>query len=554
MFGKNPIIKQQKYEKYDGTIKITQIFYTLQGEGPFAGYPANFVRFSNCNLACTFCFGATKGRRMPKVSLAYTDDTQNHDKGKRKLSEVKVGDKILTYDEQFNIVETLVTEKHSRYVDKWIRITIDGTQYFVTEEHPFMTPRGIIIAKDLIIGDDIYEVDPYAITGYKQTGNRNPMKDPEVAKRSTDNTDYVSQGLSVSESIRKKQENGTYHHTFENLSDDEFKNMQLKASQAKKGILNPNWKGGVNVNLNYLKTEIKEGRITKCSTCESGNYLEVHHIDEIQSNDDRENLFVVCKSCHTKIHKKGYNFWNGERRDGKQLVNAISNNGKRVTAIKHFDRSNFPPSIRPKQLEVHNLTCSPYNTYFLDHMWIHNCDTEFSKIQNELTVKEIIDNDDFNKECKLVVITGGEPFIQYGLVDLIYKLLEDGYTVQIETAGTVYYKELDNIIDDDNLHIICSPKTGKVNKQIDKYAKAFKYIIRTGGLSSKDGLPNMSTQSRDKEIRLARPKEANKLIYVNPCDEYDEERNKLNRETVKIIALRFGYIAGLQLHKLFDVE
>ena len=35
--------------------KINEIFYSLQGEGFHTGTPAVFVRFSGCNLKCTFC-------------------------------------------------------------------------------------------------------------------------------------------------------------------------------------------------------------------------------------------------------------------------------------------------------------------------------------------------------------------------------------------------------------------------------------------------------------------------------------------------------------------
>ncbi len=35
--------------------KINEIFYSLQGEGFHSGTPAVFVRFSGCNLHCTFC-------------------------------------------------------------------------------------------------------------------------------------------------------------------------------------------------------------------------------------------------------------------------------------------------------------------------------------------------------------------------------------------------------------------------------------------------------------------------------------------------------------------
>lgn len=53
MFGQNPVRKSSEFPT--GLLRVQNVFYTIQGEGPFAGQPAVFVRTAGCNLRCSFC-------------------------------------------------------------------------------------------------------------------------------------------------------------------------------------------------------------------------------------------------------------------------------------------------------------------------------------------------------------------------------------------------------------------------------------------------------------------------------------------------------------------
>ena len=45
----------EKAVSYRNHLDIHSIFHTIQGEGPFTGVPAVFVRLAGCNLACAGC-------------------------------------------------------------------------------------------------------------------------------------------------------------------------------------------------------------------------------------------------------------------------------------------------------------------------------------------------------------------------------------------------------------------------------------------------------------------------------------------------------------------
>lgn len=56
MFGTNEVIGKKFFkEAPKDSLFVTSMFFTLQGEGPYAGMPALFIRLAKCNLDCSFC-------------------------------------------------------------------------------------------------------------------------------------------------------------------------------------------------------------------------------------------------------------------------------------------------------------------------------------------------------------------------------------------------------------------------------------------------------------------------------------------------------------------
>lgn len=154
--------------------------------------------------------------------------------------------------------------------------------------------------------------------------------------------------------------------------------------------------------------------------------------------------------------------------------------------------------------------------------------------------------------CRLVVITGGEP-VRQNLSKLIPALLGLGWVVQVETSGILWQ----DCLGLDGVHIVVSPKTGKIDPRIAHNAVAFKYVVAAGSADPEDGLPLTNTQNEGgHKIRLARPWDYQGdgrtypgTVYLSPMDEYDEARNSVNRAEVARLAMQYGYRAGLQVHK-----
>lgn len=156
--------------------------------------------------------------------------------------------------------------------------------------------------------------------------------------------------------------------------------------------------------------------------------------------------------------------------------------------------------------------------------------------------------------CDLIVITGGEPFRQT-LDPLVRTFLGKGLRVQIETNGSLY-QELTYF--HEHLTIVCSPKTGMINRRLLKHIKAFKYVASAASLKdSDDGLP-MAALEHPNSGRLFRPPFGyNGQIYLQPVDEKDNRRggnNDKNLAAVVKSCMDYGHTLCLQVHKYAGVD
>jgi 7-carboxy-7-deazaguanine synthase len=199
------------------------------------------------------------------------------------------------------------------------------------------------------------------------------------------------------------------------------------------------------------------------------------------------------------------------------------------------------------------------------------CDTAFEQgtykrpIELIRAIKEL----SAKYNCNFIVITGGEPMLQP-----LHLIIDDEDLshcfFQIETAGS--YWPYAGLTSADippgvstgwlpNVSIVVSPKTPMVVRNLRHchlYDVYWKYIVRAKeAVDPLDGLPNFSTQSEGREMKLFRPINAAAFrdrIFIQPCDEGDDTANKANTCYARDIAMQYGYRLSLQTHKMLDIE
>jgi 7-carboxy-7-deazaguanine synthase len=93
-------MEKQSFRDKHGDLEVHSVFPTIQGEGPFAGRPAIFVRLAGCNLQCTFCdTDYTSKRALCSVETLYNRISafQPSDEGYKPLVVITGGEPFRQY-------------------------------------------------------------------------------------------------------------------------------------------------------------------------------------------------------------------------------------------------------------------------------------------------------------------------------------------------------------------------------------------------------------------------------------------------------------------------
>ena len=104
-------------------MKINEIFYSLQGEGKWAGLPNIFIRTTGCNLRCTFCdtkYAYENGKEMSINEIL-------NQIGKYKCNYVCLtGGEPLIQENILDFIKILLEKKYSIIIETNGSINIDN--------------------------------------------------------------------------------------------------------------------------------------------------------------------------------------------------------------------------------------------------------------------------------------------------------------------------------------------------------------------------------------------------------------------------------------------
>lgn len=167
------------------------------------------------------------------------------------------------------------------------------------------------------------------------------------------------------------------------------------------------------------------------------------------------------------------------------------------------------------------------------------CDTEYKK-GKEISIEEIKDKileEILKNDVNLLVITGGEPFLQKDEIEKLLLVLPKTLTIQFETNGTKDILISDEI--SNNVFYVISPKINKksIFEKYEKHDNAFfKFVI-----SNENDIDEISKIIKNYE----------KCVWLQP--EYNNDKNNA-RLILKSLDKMKNIRLSIQGHKYLNLR
>lgn len=525
MFGHNAVVGRKFFREHPearaGKILVTSVFATIQGEGPFAGWPAVFVRLAKCNLQCEFCF--VGNTRVAMFRGPY-----------KKISDVQVGDEVVAYDEALRrFVPGRVTKTYRSSVPELVCVrtgksTNPTDRIYCTSGHPFLVKgRGWVRAGDLRPGDVLMKLtssdrmifsNPRLMPGVREyldelarsperrsaasdkmretmtkpevkrrlrlrMRENNPMKDPDVALRG----------------FLARKDRGKKTHT------------EIKFEKITRGLpIKFVGDGSLVVNKKVPDFAVRgQKKIVEVWAADGPHAL----ARDRKWREKRRAAFAVegYEVLFVAIPASGVR--DGTYSQLRAKVLDFIHNGGIVECVEVVEKQT--PAWRrlagdgESDCVVYNLEVADYHTYVASGKIVHNCDTYFDS-GDWMTPDELrAAVDSIRGAARLLVITGGEPALQKNLFRSLVTVTASFQEVQVETNGLL---SIDESLWD--AVVVVSPKVvgGKYPPPIAGFesADALKFVISADPASPYHEVPGWALDWMDE----AHP------VFVSPMAEY----------------------------------
>src|SRR5512139_292363 len=97
------------------TLRVCEIFTSIQGESTYAGLPCTFVRLTGCNLRCTYC--DTQYSYDNGIEMTLTDIIGRVRHAGIKLVEITGGEPLLQREETLLLTRALLDEGYEVLIE-----------------------------------------------------------------------------------------------------------------------------------------------------------------------------------------------------------------------------------------------------------------------------------------------------------------------------------------------------------------------------------------------------------------------------------------------------